>query len=336
MNLDISLVIPFKEEKLFTSFLQMIRSWDSYPSEIIFVWSGIREPCNPDDFVDFCKKNNIIYNLVHSAMSFPGEARNIGVSQSHFPNIAFLDSKTIPENSWLRVGYEALITSESCIVWGSTFFQATSFRAKVIRSSTYGTLPVKTLPGSILTKDTFFFVGGFIGWSRAGEDSDWMARAELHGINSVSNPTLLTYSDLDKYSYTQILIKWFRNYVYTSKLPYFLPHKNIYFYGLSLMSIFLAYNWNAYFADWDMTSNYYLPNVTKLITSLLVISYFVMRCIVRPYLKGERSIGYLVIALIPSAILSLLIDVVKVLAFLVSKNKTLFQFIDFQLKKSFD
>lgn len=333
MNLNISLIIPFKEAKSLIPFLQMIKLWDSYPSEIIIICSAVSKPDNPDDFVNFCKKNNIIFNLFHSPLCFPGEARNIGVSKSQFPNIAFLDSKTIPENSWLRLGYEALTAAEFRIVWGSTIFQATSFKAKVIRSSTYGVSPVKTLPGSILAKDTFNLIGGFIGWSRAGEDADWMARAELHRINSVSNSTLLTYSALEKYSYKEILIKWFRNYVYTSKLPYFRPHKNIYFYGLSLLSIFLAYNWNAYFADWDMASNYYVPNITKSISSLLLISYFVLRCLIRPYLRGERSIGFLIISFIPSAFFSLLIDIVKVLAFLSSKNKTLFKFIDLRLKK---
>jgi len=333
MNLNISVIIPFREEESLIYFLEMIKLWDSYPAEIIIVYSSLMKPSNPDDFVHFCKNNNIIFNLLHRPQCFPGEARNIGVAKSQFPNIAFLDSKTIPEHSWLRLGFNELSNSEHCVVLGSTIYQVTSFRAKIIRSCTYGVLPVKTLPGSMLAKNTFHLIGGFIGWSRAGEDADWMARAELHRINFASNPTQLIYSSLDEYSYIGILKKWFRNYVYTSKLPYFRPHKNIYFYGLSFFSIFLAYNWNSYFADWDMASNYYLPNITKLISAFLLISYFLLRGLIKPYIKGERSIKFLVISFVPSAFFSLLIDAVKVLAFLVSKNNTLVKLIDLRLKK---
>ena len=55
-------------------------------------------------------------------------------------------------------------------------------KQNIIRAATYGSLPLRTLPGSIVHKEIFNTCGLLVGSVRAGEDGDWMRRVNLHKL----------------------------------------------------------------------------------------------------------------------------------------------------------
>jgi hypothetical protein len=320
MNKEISLIVPFHDFEDPNLFMAGLTEWTNYPSQIIIVFSG--HNCQPikDKFYQFCKLNSLDLTTLNCPGSLPGESRNIGFASSNFDLIAFLDSKTFASKNWLQESLDIFERNKLDLLWGSTRYIAKSSKSKIIRASTYGRKPIRTLPGSIMKKAVFRKVGHFVSWARAGEDGDWISRAELHKLKSLYGQSDLLYFKLEDLGFLKLLSKWFRNYVYTSKLPYFRPHKNIYYYFLSFAGVLFAYNWNALFADWNTESIWYLPNITKALTLIIITSYFLGRGFVHPLLKGETNIIFLVLYFIPIAIFSFFIDIVKTLAFLVSRS----------------
>ena len=83
----------------------------------------------------------------------------------------------------------------------------------------------------ILHKKIFNRCGLFIESTRAGEDGDWMSRADLQEINIATPEEILNYDQLNYMSIKKLIKKWFRNYRQAGKLPFFTAHKNYYYYG---------------------------------------------------------------------------------------------------------
>lgn len=320
MTQDISLIIPSRdaEEKLL-HLLCCIPNWKLIPNEIIVVDSSKKKPLIPKDFELFTKEHNIKLLIIHKTNLYPGHARNIGISKSKNSILAFLDTSTIPSNIWLYSGYKLMKNNNSQGVWGNTYYQAKTFPSKIFRACTFGAKPIQTFPGSILDKNTFIICGLFIESVRAGEDGDWMSRADLQKIKILSPEELLIYDDLNRTSFNQLIKKWFRNYKHTSKLPFFRAHKNYYYYGISFIAVMLAYNWNRVIASWDTESIFFIPNITTISAISIFIIYLVLRGIILPKKKGVSMRFLFPTNFIFIVILSALLDFTKALAFAYSK-----------------
>ena len=318
--LDITLIIPHQgaPEDLH-ELCQAIAQLRGLPKEIIIIDSSKESSALDSSFVLFCKQNKIqlmveIYNNL-----FPGHSRNIGILKASNEVLAFLDTKTLPSQNWLFDNYKLMLDSQSDGVMGSTVYMASSFKEKIVRSATFGSNPIQTIPGSIISASVFSRVGLFIENTRAGEDGDWISRSEIHPLKLQSSLSPLLYKGLHNLKIMDLLSKWFRNYLYTSKLPFFKPHKDFYFYIFFLSSLFLAYNWNAVTASWDQTSEFYIPNITKIIFASLSILYILGRGFFLPLRKGVEIKFLLPFGIIPISIISLSIDLVKSCAFFSSK-----------------
>ena len=212
---EVSLIIPCQNaEKKLVKLLERIHSWEAIPNEIIIVDSSLVKLSISEDFILFAKKFNIHLSIINKKNLYPGHARNIGIINAKNSLMAFLDTSTIPSNTWLSSGLKKIYEGNYDGVWGKTYYQAQTYISKIIRASTYGTKPIKTFPGSVIKKSVFNKCGLFIETARAGEDGDWMARAELHRINiSYPNPKeFLNYDELNHTNIRDVLKKWFRNY----------------------------------------------------------------------------------------------------------------------------
>ncbi|MDC1131834.1 glycosyltransferase [Gammaproteobacteria bacterium] len=293
MREDISIIIPLKDCFLeFDQLLQSMFIWTMLPKEILIIESAKYPHILQQNFQNFCKKKNISIKHIHEPKLFPGHARNIGISRASCKNIAFLDVLTMPCKDWLKKNFELLSQDDAEGVWGSTLYIAPSHKAEIIRASTYGAKPVKTLPGSIFKKNTFKKVGFFIESVRAGEDGDIFHRIEMHKIKMAQPNESISYLGLNKISYIDIIKKWHRNYLYSAKLPHFRAHKDLYFYAVSSFLIVIAFNWNQIFSydpsigGWDTESIFYLPNVTKISIFLIISTYIIARGIIIPRRKG--------------------------------------------------
>ena len=103
---DVSIIIPtfhFADvaKQVLLSALQQTLS----PKEIIIIDSS--EDHSIRDLVS-ALESEIPINYQKVAQSFPGEARNLGVTFANYEWLAFLDSKTIPKSDWLESNFETL------------------------------------------------------------------------------------------------------------------------------------------------------------------------------------------------------------------------------------
>ena len=317
---EISLIIPSQnaEEKLL-NLLRCIPNWEIFPNEIIIIDSSKERFLIPEDFQLFAKKLNIKLLITYGNNLYPGHARNIGISNSKNSLLAFLDTSTYPSNKWLSSGFNIMTVKNTDGVWGNTYYQAKTFPSKIFRACTFGAKPIKTFPGSIIKKDIFNTCGLFIESVRAGEDGDWMSRAELQKIEMSSPEEFLSYDELNHSRFNELIKKWFRNHVFGAKLPFFRAHKDFYYYAISLMAVVIAFNWNWILASWDEDSILFIPNITKISVLIIFVIYIFIRGIFLPSKKGINYSFILPINFIFISFLSALLDFTKALAFGYSK-----------------
>lgn len=330
MNKKCTIVIPYLDEhESLISILESLPFWSMLPNQIFIIQTGNEDLMIKSDLLESISKLDISLEIIKCLNAFPGKARNKGLEKNNNEIIAFLDAQTKPNSTWLEQGIYLLQNSESQIIWGSTLFNAYSFLQKAVRASTYGAKPLQTLPGTIIDSSITAKVGYFIESVRAGEDADWMIRAESHNIACTNNPNNLNYSGLRDVKLIFLIKKWYRNYLASGSLPYIRAHKDIYFYFISFFLIVLAFNWNWLSYDsnidgWNLSTNVYIPNITKIITALIGLGYFVFRVVYLPIKKGIKVI-YLLnpFNLISVIWISVILDITKLSAFIHARYKKL-------------
>ena len=324
MNEKVSLVIPCQNDKTNLSvLLNTIESWESYPNEIIIVDSSINLLEIPDALNNFFKLNNITFRILHKKNLYPGAARNVGIKKSSNSIIGFLDVLTLPDRSWLSKGLLDFEDKTIDGVCGHTIYIAKTRFEKLIRACTFGNLPIRTLPGSIIKKSAFELSGLFIESTRAGEDADWMSRATLHKLSFKDPAETLSYNGLSDMTLFGLVRKWYRNYFFSAQLPYLTAHKDIYFYFTALFFILIAFNWNSLSYDdvlngWNTQSFTYIPNITKASIAFFSLVYVSARCIILPFNKGA-SLKYIGLNLPFIIALSMILDLVKSVAFVTAR-----------------
>ena len=317
---EISLIIPCQNaEKRLLQLLKSVSNWEVIPNEIIVVDSSDEKIVIPEDFEVFTKNLNISLQLIYKKSLYPGHARNIGIGNAKNNLLAFLDTSTFPCKEWLSIGLNLIDIEKKDGVWGNTFYEADSFISKIFRACTYGANPIKTFPGTILKKNVFDRCGLFVETARAGEDGDWMSRAELQKINMTFSDKFLKYGELNHISLKKLLKKWFRNYTFSAKLPFFRAHKDLYYYAISVFAVLVAFNWNRVLASWDEESIFFIPNITNISILIIFGIYIFMRGIYIPYNKGIRLRFIFPLNFIFIALLSGFLDLTKALAFGYSK-----------------
>jgi len=317
-KLNISLIVPSNANYaeinyFFSSFLK----WKKFPSEIILV--NIIKKVKLNNYVlSFLKKNKIKLIMLNKLNAFPGEARNIAIKNSNFNIIAFLDTSTIAKKGWLEYGYNKIIKEKYDIVFGKTLYLAHTKKDKVILSSTYGFKSIATLPGSILNKRILAYTGIFLDNIRAGEDAEWLYRLGMYKFSKCQSKKIINYTNLQGKTYTFFLKKWFRNYSYTKKLSYLNSSKELYFIALSLFLFIISLTWNSFFSNWSTKDPLYVPHITKITILILFIFYFYLRVFLVPLKKGVNFL-FILQSFPKIFIFSLLLDIVKCLAFILSK-----------------
>ena len=149
---------------------------------------------------------NIYYEKIKSKPPYSGKSFNYGVTKSNNNHIAFLDTKTIPTPEWL-LEYDSLFVSNKYeLIFGSTYYEATTFFQKILRSATYGKICHYTHPGTIITKSLFNNNKGFREDVRSGHDIEWKERMLSNKIFFPNRP-YIKYNSLPK-NFIQTLIKY--------------------------------------------------------------------------------------------------------------------------------
>jgi len=257
------------------------------PAEIVIVDSSREKGRCPQQIADRCSELavELIYEMVDQAL--PGHARNLGMTRASSKYIGFLDVKTIPSKHWIKNAKRQLEDPSVSGVWGFTTFEAKSGFEELIRDGFFGRNPRRTLPGSIFNKEVIPVIGTLIAWARAGEDTDWIQRIDLSKIKFLyPQKRTLSYTGLLGQDAKTLAKKWARNYSSSRTLPHLFPHRIIAWMAFYFLIILLALSWNNLIAGWNTQSITYLPNITKLATTIPLLSYLITRGTIVPYQRG--------------------------------------------------
>lgn len=322
--MNFSIIIPSNNDledlkRLLEGIFCNLKEFEKY--EIIIIDSSVKDNLSS---IKANFESDALSNLIyfHSSQNlFPGAARNEGISIAKGRYLAFLDTKTIPNKAWFELLKEA-ISQNIEGYYGKTIYRANSFVQQIILASTFGFNQLKTVPGTIIKKEHLDKIGYFIPNARAGEDSDWILRShELDAMLINQESAYTSYFTKDELTLSNVFKKWFRNYRSAREYNHIRDHKFIYILFANIGFIFFAFNWNNIFAKWDESSLFYIDNVTKIIVLLSFSCYIFYRSFILPKIKGASFKLILLGGFLPISLLSILIDLTKIAAFISPKIK---------------
>ena len=316
-NNKISLIIPSISNSFFINdLLTNIYLWSSYPSEIILINTSGKKIL-VDKFLK--KKIKIDIKIINKKNLYPGAARNLGILNSRYNYIVFLDMNTVPySRDWLKNNFRYLLKNKLDGLYGQTYYLANSYNEKIIRASTFGRSVLTTIPGSIYSKKTINLVGKFNSSTRAGEDTEWLERLNLLNFKIKKCVEPIYYKGLYNVSYLEIIKKWFRNYSFSANLPHLSFQKNLYLLLLFIFVFLGVFNWNSSNINWNFGIEIFVPHITKIFLAVCSLIYLVLRGFFIP-LKKKVKINYLLpINIFTITLFSFILDITKLLAFFLS------------------
>jgi len=251
----------------------------------------------------------------------PGYARNIGILKSKCDYICFLDAHPLPESFWLSSSIKILENNNLRGILGKCKYSGLNQFEKCFISATYGNNPQNSIPGTLIEKKLLQEIGFFIPTTRSGEDAEWMNRLKcFYPIMIRSEAIPLKYIGLKGMNFSQLCRKWYE-YGRTTVNPRFYSQRIIYFAFLITVSLFIAFSWNDKVANWDENSFMYLPHISKILISLIFLIYFIYRMLILPIKKKVKIFDFNVMELIKFFVISLVLDLIKLIAFISHKNK---------------
>lgn len=294
---EISVIIPtYNSLDVLKKNIQAIVNQSYLPSEIIIIDSS-----NNDEIENYILRNKFNIEIVYRRFKrlFPGEARNIGANIAKFQYLAFLDSKTIPFESWLKINVEYLDDLDLDVVFGSTQYLANSNFQMALIASTYGQNSIETTPGTLISSQNFNLSNRFQEKIRAGEDLYWRQNLKSGNLSTIKpTETTLSYSFLEENIFSSMW-KFFLYQISGSKLDIQAnPRKIILFFFAILLAILIP-QWNR-IVGWE-DNNLYIPNITKIYFLIYFVGFlfiflydFAINKILSPLVRRLLKIIFLV------------------------------------------
>ena len=285
-DLKISVVIPclggieFTEKLLDSLLNQTFKKF-----EIVFVNSN----CNESDEIEkkISQYSTLDINIVSTMPLCPGDARNLGVLKANSNLVAFLDVRTIPARDWLEKITDFKLKFNHDIVLGKFVCKTNNIFQELVKSATFGNYASDSLPGSLLSKDLFNDIGGFIQGARSGEDEEWLERVHnsQYSIGRIDYPTL-SYYGLPKNA-IDLVKKWFFYSIKSAPINVAQSQKGAYFFLMFLFLIYFFLNWNYIFTNdqWD-ESPYFVPHINKIVWGIFFFIYFLISGFFMPLQRG--------------------------------------------------
>lgn len=211
--LPISLVVPFYNEELcIESFWGSIKSLSSLPSQVVFVDAG-----SNDSSLEVIKKvtedeSDIEVTIVlheDDKVRFPGKSRNLGIKESKYEWIAFLDVGLFPDQDWLEKQWGFVTANKYKGSLGNCIFSGDSIFQKSVCALTSGlNSSAVTLPGSLIHKNVFQEVGSIPENLRAAEDLVWKKLFIAKYGNVFCEDALIRYHSFPT-DFLAVIKKWF-------------------------------------------------------------------------------------------------------------------------------
>ena len=269
---SISVIIPaFNYKDSLISVIDAINNQIVAPNQIVIVDSS-----NNNDIErmidEYSGKVKIVYKKVSQA--FPGEARNLGAEIASGKWLAFLDSKTIPNKSWLMDSFNEVSLNGVGVVFGLTRYIAKTNTQFIVKAAVYGDLGVETTPGTLISKENFIKIGGFTEKVRTADDLEWRNRVKKSNLTfKIPKKSNLKYSEISDSLYANIK-RFFVYQLFSAKINVQTKVKGLYLSLFLLFSASIVPNWNS-MVGWE-GSIFYIPNITKVYLFLLAFMLFAL------------------------------------------------------------
>ena len=294
-----------------------------YLNQIICVISGINNPQKIQEVSKLKEITNIKIDITCiEKILMPGEARNIGIRQSQAKYICFLDSYTLPDKNWISNSIKILEEKNLRGVLGKSKFLPTNEFEDCFISATYGNFPLTSIPGTLIEKELLREIGFFLPNHRSGEDAEWMNRSKNFYSNLIQSSVIpIKYIGLKGKNFSYLCKKWYQ-YSYSSAVyPKFYSQKILYFSFAITFLLLSAFSWNDKVANWDQSSFFYLPHISKIVVSLIILIYLIYRMIILPIRKNVKVFRFNPIKFTKFFLISIILDLIKLIAFINRKNK---------------
>lgn len=272
--MKISVIIPSKDDfKIFNQTFNSVINQKLLPDEIIIVDSS-KDNKIENYLNDVFSKINIRFIKVNN--KYPGEARNIGIRIAKHELIAFLDSKTIPSNLWLKDFNEKIVNEQYDIVFGTTKYIYKTNTQKKIRAATFGNKFHLTTPGTLIKKTILMQNNFFIEQVRTADDLEWRLRLIKKKYKIYKpNKQYLTYESLPNNIFA-LLKRYFIYSFHTAQVNVDNKLKFLYFILTTTLFLLIVPKWNQYIPGWSSSHPLYINNHLKIIILLFITSFIII------------------------------------------------------------
>ena len=272
MTDKVSLVIPSRDDdiKLFSKTLDAISAQEILPCEVIVVDSS-----ESNQIEDLLYKHTIKHLIQYRRIepSFAGLSTNIGIGMANYDLIALLDTKTSPNQSWLKDYLRILKNEKTDIVFGSTIFKYSSDFQRAVRAASYGAIAHESVPGSLFSKKISKKLQ-FKENLRAGYDIDWRENVKNHFAWFTPKAGYITYKGFPN-SILGLIKKYTIYSYYTGFISAQNRLKDLYFSLMLIITALIIPRWNLMLDGWDQNS-LFIPDITKKYFLSLLILFIVV------------------------------------------------------------
>ena len=239
--IDISVVIPYyNESSTIATTLNLIGGQSYKPKEVIFVNSSSTDSSSGiiDLWIESQVENNKVrYLNINSDSATPSYSKNIGIKNSNYEWIAFMDCGLVFSDNWLeelvrqleKYDFKPNIVSGVCRLHGYTVFDMCAV------AHTYGVGTNRVcIPGSIVNRAVFDSTGLFLDL-RATYDRAWQKKTRDKNIYRITPDTNnVSYIGIN---FSESIINLFRKMILYSK-----PAVKVEKYYTPIFYIFLVQN----------------------------------------------------------------------------------------------
>lgn len=288
-------------------------------NKIIFIFNDINNKSTENLIKSSYNNHPDQLIIIRKKRLNPGEARNLGLENSTDKYIAFLDVSTIPEDRWLEKALRLIKTKNINGVLGNTKYIYKKSFEKCFIAATYGEKSLRTVPGGVFKRKFLQKVGYFLPNLKSGEDKEWTNRCkQLDQKIYLENNGEIYYNGLIDKSFISLCKKWFNNYSNFAH-DYSIEVERQRFFYLSFFSfsiVVIARFWNNIVASWDENSIFYIQNITKISLVLIILTYIITRLIILTKKKSINYKNYNLIEIITFITIGLVLDIVKLIAFI--------------------
>ena len=266
----ISIVIPSRNDdiEVFQKTINAIKKQTVLPKEIIIVDSS-----TDNSIKNFLQKQKLkLINLIYKKIdgSFAGKSTNIGMSLATQKFIGLLDTKTIPNDTWIEKYIKQLERDNSDLIFGNTKFFSKNRFQKILRILSYGDASHETVPGTIFKRSKFGKKMFFIENVRSSYDIEWRERQKTLLKTSLGNEIEIEYGEFPN-SFLDAAKKYFIYSFYTAIVNVQKDAKDLYLSIFIILSALVIPRWNFFLEGWD-ENPFYIADITKkYFLSLLVI-----------------------------------------------------------------